>query len=34
MLNADYLFAILLALFLYFIVQTMMHWPGGHSFKH
>jgi len=34
MVSLDYLFAALLIAFLYFVVQTMMHWPGGHSFKH
>ena len=34
MVHADYLFAVLLAGFLYLMIHMMMHWPGGHSFKH
>jgi hypothetical protein len=34
MVHGDYLFAALLAAFLYFVVHTMMNWPGSHSFRH
>lgn len=34
MVHADYLFAALLAAFLYFVIHTMMNWPGSHSFRH
>jgi hypothetical protein len=34
MVHGDYLFAALLAGFLYFVIHTMMNWPGGRSLPH
>jgi hypothetical protein len=34
MVHGDYLFAALLAGFLYFVIHTTINWPGGHSFPH
>lgn len=34
MLNTDYLFAALLAVFLYLMIHTVLNWPGGHAVRH
>lgn len=34
MVHGDYLFAVLLAGFLYLVIHTTMNWPGSHLFRH
>jgi hypothetical protein len=34
MVYGDYLFAALLAAFLYLVIHTMTNWPRSHSFRH
>jgi hypothetical protein len=34
MVRGDYLFAALLAGFLYLVIHMMMNWPGNHLFRH